>query len=167
MTAPRQNTILFHPFQYIYSCKSQTLKRLFELTRRPLRTLNLISYVASGASGKQGYHTQVFIARWEGPRTLSRATDTDLDVFKEQEIMLVATPGFQVLHQVFPALASAESAEPAVPRGDGLPCHGVNGCPIQTTLHLGLTTSFHHCQKIILAGPLTCKREPAKSLRNC
>ena len=68
--------------------------------------------------------------------------------------MLVATPGFQVLHQVFPALASAESAEPAVPRGDGLPCHGVNGCPIQTTLHLGLTTSFHHCQKFsIEKGP--------------
>ena len=44
------------------SSQSRTLDRLFELTQRPSRTLNLAFYAASGTTEKQGY-SHVWCAR--------------------------------------------------------------------------------------------------------
>ena len=56
----------------------QTLDRLFKLTRKPSRALNLAVCVASGTIDKLGQN-QVCPARRRGPRTPSTTTTATLD----------------------------------------------------------------------------------------
>ena len=58
--------------------RSQKLKGLFKLTRRPSRSLNLPLWVTFQTTEMQG-HWQVCHVRQKGPRTLAKTGDQNLD----------------------------------------------------------------------------------------
>ena len=75
------NTFLFHSSQAEATRLSlyQTFERLFELTERPSRAINLASYVSRASTEKQGHFqvTQVCCTRQWGPWTPSIFANLD------------------------------------------------------------------------------------------
>ena len=77
------------------SSPSRTLEGLFEADTAPFKGPRLASCVASGTTEKQG-HRQVCRARYGGPRTASRTTDTNLDCAFVENALVFVVPKIEV-----------------------------------------------------------------------